>query len=88
MQGHSHQVWSGQVCSACVGMLQLGWGGGAEGMLPQKFLEFRGYEIASETILGQTMLLGGLMTEFHMHEYLPFLPIVLYSTGFGFPIAH
>ena len=61
MQGHSHQVWSGQVCSACVGTLQLGWGRDG-GMLPQKFLEFRGYEIASETILGQTMLLGGLTT--------------------------
>ena len=24
MQGRSHQVWSGQVCSACVGTLPLG----------------------------------------------------------------
>ena len=46
------QVWSGQVRSACVSMQQLlllGWSGG---MLPQKCLKFRGYEIASETIFG------------------------------------
>ena len=85
MQGRSHQVWSGQVCSACVGTLQLG-GLGACSL--RKFLEFRGYKIASETILGQTMLLGGPTTEFYMHEYLPFLPIALYTTGFGFPITH
>ena len=46
-QCRSHQVLSGQVCSACVSTLQLG---GSGGMLPRKFWEFRGYEIASETI--------------------------------------
>ena len=30
------------------------------------------------------MLLGGQTTEFHTYEYLPFLPIASYSTGFGF----
>ena len=34
----------------------------------RKFLEFRGYEVASETISGpKTMLLGGQPTEFYMH---------------------
>ena len=62
---------------------------GCGGMLPQNFLEFRGYEIASKTIFGANMmLLGGQTTEFHMYEYLPFLPIASYNTGFGFPIIH
>ena len=39
----SRQVWSGQVHSACISMLQVGEPGG---MLPKFFLEFRGYEIA------------------------------------------
>ena len=34
------------------------------------------------------MLLRGQMTEFHMHGYLPFPPIALYSTAFGFLIVH
>ena len=51
----------------------------------RNFLKFRGYEIASETIFGpMQMLLGGKTTESHMYEY---LPIVLYSNGFGFPIV-
>ena len=33
------------------------------------------------------MLLGGQTTELHMYEYLPFLPIASYSTGFGFPVV-
>ena len=33
------------------------------------------------------MLVRGQMTEFHMYEYLPFLPIVSYSTGFGLLIV-
>ena len=67
------------LASACVSTLQLGGVGHAP---QEKCLEFRGYEIASDT-----MLLGGQTTEFHMYEYLPFLPIVSYSTGFGFPIV-
>ena len=52
--------WSGHVCSACVSMLQLG---GVGACTPRKFLEFRGYEIASETIFGANMtLLGGQTT--------------------------
>ena len=34
-----------------------------------------------------TMLLSGQITEFHMYEYLPFLPIASCSTGFGFPFV-
>ena len=49
MQGCSHQIWSGQVSGACVST-QVG---GSGGMPPRKFVEFRGYEIASETFLGQ-----------------------------------
>ena len=42
----------------------------------RKFLEFRGYEIASEIIFGaKRMLLGGQTTELYMHEHLPFLPV-------------
>ena len=32
-------------------------------------------------------LLGGQTTEFHMYEYLPFLPIASYNTGFSFLIV-
>ena len=49
------------------------------GHAPTKFLEIRGYEIASE------MLLGGQTTEFYIHEYLPFLPVaphIALVTGF------
>ena len=45
-QSHSHQVWSGQVCSAYVSKLQLG---GLGACSPRKF---RGYAIASETSFG------------------------------------
>ena len=45
-------------------------------LLPRKVFEFSG---SSETTL------GGKMTDFHMHEYLFFLPIVPYNTGFSFP---
>ena len=34
------------------------------------------------------MLLRGQMTEFHMHEHLPFPPFASYSTAFGFLIVH
>ena len=54
---------------------------------PRKILKFIGYEIASETIWANTMLLGGQKTEFHMYEYLAFLPIASYSTGFDFPFV-
>ena len=33
------------------------------------------------------MLLRGQMTEFYMHQHLPFLPVAPYSTGFSFPIV-
>ena len=33
------------------------------------------------------MLLRGQTTQFDMHEYVPFLPVLPYSTGFGFPIV-
>ena len=49
------------------------------------FFEFSGYEIAPEAIAIQakTMLLGGQTTELHMQDYPPFLPIVVYSSGFS-----
>ena len=79
-QGRRHQVWSGQVRSACASRLQLGVSGG------MKFLEFRGYEIPSETIFEPEYDASRRPeTEFHMYEY---LPIASYSTGFGFPIVH
>ena len=48
-QGRSHQIWSGPVSGAYVSTQQLA---GSEGVPPRKFLEFRGYEVASETISG------------------------------------
>ena len=45
---------------------------------PRKFLEFTGYEVASEP-----MLLGGQTTEFCMHEHLPFLPVAPLVSAFG-----
>ena len=70
------------------------------GNLGAKFLKFRSYEIASESIFGpkcnhvpkssytrlaKTMLLEGQMTEFSMHIYPSFST---YSTGFNFSIVH
>ena len=37
---------------------------------PQKYLEFRGHEIALSFLGVKTIFLGGQTTEFHMHEYL------------------
>ena len=48
-QGCSHQSWSGQVSGVWKSMQQLE---GSGGMPLRTFLEFRGYEIASETIFG------------------------------------
>ena len=50
---------------------------------PTKLLEFRGYEIASETILGpKTMLLEGQTTEFHMHEYIYLFRHIVLASSF------
>ena len=37
---------------------------------PQKYLEFRGHEIASEFLGIKTMFLDGQMTVLHMYKYL------------------
>ena len=47
----------------------------------QKVLEFRGYEIASETILGPKLRFLEARRQDFTDKYLPFL-----STGLGFPI--
>ena len=48
-------------------------------MLHQKqFLEFRGYEIASETIFGTIRCYSEARRQFYMYEYLPFPPIASY----------
>ena len=47
---------------------------------PRNFLEFRGYEIASATILGPIRCFPEARQQFYMYEYLPFLSIALYST--------
>ena len=52
IQGRSHQIWGDQVGSASARTLYPG-GWGLGGILPQKILKFRGYEIAPETIFGQ-----------------------------------
>ena len=36
-------------------------------------------------LLGNTMLLVGQMTQFHMYNYLHFVPIVAYSTAASSP---
>ena len=48
-QGHSHQIWGGQVRS----VWHKHTTARGVGVVPRKILEFRGYEIASETIFGQ-----------------------------------
>ena len=55
-------------------------------MLSQKIIE---YEIASETIFGSIRCFSEARQQVHMtlYKYLPFLPIVLYSTGFSFLIV-
>ena len=49
--------------------------------------EIFGYEIASETIFGSIRCFSEARRQVHMYEYLPFLPIVSYNTGFGFLIV-
>ena len=85
IQGHSHQIWSGEVSGACISMQQLG---GSGGIPPRKFGEFRGYEIASETIFGPKWCFSEARQQSLtcMNIY-PFLPVVPCSTGFGFPIV-
>ena len=62
--------------------------GGLGAWSPGIFCEFRGYEICFwDHFWANTMLLRGQTTEFHMYEYLPLLPIALYSTGFSFLIV-
>ena len=82
-QGCSHQVWGGQVCSQCV--CKHATGSGVWGHAPPgKFvLEFRGYEIASENVLGVIRCFSKARWQSFtcMSSYLPFLPIVSYSTG-------
>ena len=52
-QGHSHQVWSGQVCSVCMHKYTTARGvWGHTPPPPRKFLQFMGYEIVYETIFG------------------------------------
>ena len=45
----------------------------------ETFLEFKGYEIAYETIFGTIWCYSEARWQFHMYEYLPFPPIALYS---------
>ena len=46
---------------------------------PQKIWNLKAMRLLLRPFLGKT-------TEFYVHEYLPFLHVVLYSTGFDFPI--
>ena len=51
---------------------------------PENFLVFRGTKLLLRyhmQLLGNTMLLVGQMTQFHMYNYLHFVPIVAYSTA-------
>ena len=50
-------------------------------------LEFRAYEIVSETIIGSIRCFLDARRQFHMHEYLIFLPIASYSIAFSFPLS-
>ena len=80
MQGHSHQIWSGQVRSVCARMLypRRVWGHA----LSIKFLPMR---LHLRPFLGQydaSQRPEGRVS----HEYLHFLPIVLYTISVGFLI--
>ena len=48
----SRQVWSGQVHSACISMLQVG---GPEGMLPKIFWNLEAMRLLLRPILGQSL---------------------------------
>ena len=87
MKGCSDQIWSGQDSGVSVSMQQVGGLGACPP--PRKFLEFRGYKIASETIFGpkQCLLKARQQGFTCINIIIPFLPIVPYSTGFGFPIV-
>ena len=57
---------------------------GVWGHAPQKFWEFRGYEVASETISGPKRCFSKARrhAEFYMHEHLPFLPVAPLVSAF------
>ena len=73
-QGRSHEICRGQVSGACVSTQQLGEVGGMPP--PRKFLEFRGYEIASETIFGPKRCFSEArrQSSIRMNSY-PFCPL-------------
>ena len=79
-QGHSHQIWSGQVSGACISTQELGGSGGMPPPPPRKFWEFRVYEVASETIFGPKRCLSEVRRQSFtsVHEHLPVVP---YSTA-------
>ena len=69
-QGSSHQVWSGQVRSACISELKLG--------------EVWGHEIASETIFGPIRCFSEPRRQsFTCMNIYPFCHCVIQLTGFG-----
>ena len=74
VQGRSHQTWSSQVRSRCVQNTARVWGHAP----PETFLEFRGYDFASETIFGIIWCYSETRQQFHMYEY---PPIASYSSS-------
>ena len=56
--------------------------------LPENFWNLEAMRLLLRQFLGQYDASRRPDDRVHMYEYLPFLPIASYNTGFGFPIVH
>ena len=90
-QGRSHQIWGGQVRggqvrSAYIGTLRLG---GSGGWSSGKFWNLEIMTLHLRPFLGKydASRRPDDMAEFHMYEYLLFLPIASYSNSSAFRLS-